>query len=163
MFTNTRDIVPMGKIIRLDKKHRFIFAGKKPALDGARAFTLIEVLSVAVFLSIISMAVIQGFEHSVKKQKEENLRGALNSMRGAVDLYYLDRLAAEPGLVHEKRFPSSLGELVEKKYLRAIPADPLTGESSWEIIFVSENEKRVFDIKSKARGAALDGTLYSNW
>lgn len=153
----------MDKVIGGDKKHRFIFTGKKKAFGGAKAFTLIEVLSVAVFLSIISMAVIQGFEHSVKKQKEENLRGALNSMRAAVDIYYLDRLAAEPGLAHEKRFPSSLGELVEKKYLRGVPSDPLTGGSSWEIIFVSENEKRVFDIKSKARGAALDGTLYSNW
>ncbi len=153
----------MDKVSGRYKKRRFIFIDKTMAAAGAGAFTLIEVLSVAVFLSIISMAVIQGFEHSVKKQKEENLRGALNSVRSAVDIYYLDRLAAEPALAHEKRFPLSLGELVEKKYLRAIPQDPLTGDSSWEIILVSENEKRVFDIKSKARGAALDGTLYSNW
>jgi general secretion pathway protein G len=153
----------MAAIIRREKKEYFLLIDKKVAGLRRKAFTLIEVLSVAVFLSIISMAVIQGFEHSVKKEKEERLRGALNLMRGAVDRYYLDRLAAEPGLTHEKRFPSSLQELVDKKYLRSVPDDPVAGGRKWEIIYVSETEKRVFDFKSTARGAALDGTLYSNW
>ncbi|HOD42275.1 MAG TPA: hypothetical protein PKL57_17070, partial [Candidatus Wallbacteria bacterium] len=105
----------------------------------------------------------QGFEYSVKKEKEESLRGALNTVRSAIDRYYLDRLAAEPGLRHENRFPSSLEELVEKKYLRSIPLDPVSAEASWEIILISETDKKVFDIKSRARGAALDNTLYSSW
>jgi len=128
-----------------------------------RAFTLIEILTVTVFLSVLSMAVVQGFEYSVKKDKEERLRGTLNKIRGSIDRYYLDRLTAEPGLRHESRFPSSLEELVDKKYLRSLPVDPVSGDASWEIIFVSENEKKIFDIKSKARGAALDNTLYSSW
>lgn len=128
-----------------------------------RAFTIIEVLTVVVFLSIISMAVVQGFEHSARKAKEERLRGALHSMRTAIDRYYLDRLAAAPATPHEKRFPPSLEELVASKYLRVVPSDPITGEATWEIIFVSDNEKRVFDVRSRARGAGLDNTLYSNW
>jgi len=130
---------------------------------GRRAFTLVEILTVTVFLSVLGMAVVQGFEYSVKKEKEESLRGALNTVRSAIDRYYLDRLAAEPGLRHENRFPSSLEELVEKKYLRSIPLDPVSAEASWEIILISETDKKVFDIKSRARGAALDNTLYSSW
>ncbi len=130
---------------------------------GRRAFTLVEILTVTVFLSVLAMAVVQGFEYSVKKEKEERLRGALNTVRSAIDRYYLDRLAAEPGLRHENRFPSSLEELVEKKYLRSIPLDPVSAEAGWEIILISETDKKVFDIKSRARGAALDNTLYSSW
>ena len=131
--------------------------------SGRRAFTIIEVLTVVVFLSIISMAAIQSFEYSLRKEKEERLRGTLNSVRSAIDRYYLDRLAAAPGTAHEKRFPASLEELVAAKYLRAVPADPVSGEATWEIILVSKDEKRVFDIKSKAHGAGLDNSLYSNW
>jgi len=153
----------MAKIICGKKTNSISFIDNKSAGICAKAFTLIEVLCVAVFLSIISMAVIQGFEHSVKKEKEERLRGALNLMRSAVDRYYLDRLTAAPELTHEKRFPLSLEQLVNERYLRSVPQDPIANGCDWEIIYVSETEKRVFDFKSKARGIALDGTLYSDW
>ncbi|HBC75628.1 MAG: hypothetical protein A2008_08690 [Candidatus Wallbacteria bacterium GWC2_49_35] len=151
----------MKKNITDAKDRNFIAAPH--AGSGRRAFTIIEVLTVVVFLSIISMAAIQSFEYSLRKEKEERLRGTLNSVRSAIDRYYLDRLAAAPGTAHKKRFPASLEELVSAKYLRAVPADPVTGEATWEIILVSKDEKRVFDIKSKARGAGLDNSLYSNW
>lgn len=132
-------------------------------LPDKKAFTLIEVLSVLVFLSILTLSVIQSYEHSVKKEKEDTLRRELAAMRSAIDRYYCDALVSSPQQPHEKRFPKSLQELYEKKYLRAIPRDPLTGTDAWEILFVSENEKRVFDVKSKALGAASDNTLYSAW
>ena len=144
-------------------KRNFITAPYARFSAGRRAFTIIEVLTVVVFLSILSMAAIQSFEYSVRKEKEERLRGTLNSVRSAIDRYYLDRLAAAPGTAHEKRFPASLEELVSAKYLRAVPADPVTGEATWEIILVSKDEKRVFDLKSKARGVGLDNSLYSSW
>ncbi len=126
------------------------------------AFTLIEVLCVTVFLSILAMSMIQGFEYSVKKEKEERLKGTLNSIRNAIDRYYFDRLAEAPPVRHEKRFPFSLDELVEKKYLRAVPCDPISGKAEWELLY-AEPAGGLFDVRSKARGAALDGSLYSLW
>jgi general secretion pathway protein G len=38
----------------------------------------------------------------------------------------LDKFNADQG-----RYPTDLSELVEKKYLRAMPLDPVTGSTGW--------------------------------
>lgn len=57
-----------------------------------------------------------------------------------------------------------------KVYLRSIPVDPITGEADWEFRSsydaadaASWGKENVFDVRSKARGTALNGEKYSDW
>lgn len=58
----------------------------------------------------------------------------------------------------------------KKVYLRQIPVDPITGEADWEFRSsydlpdaASWGKENVFDVRSKARGTALNGEKYSDW
>jgi general secretion pathway protein G len=65
------------------------------------------------------------------------------------------------------------GGLIPKKkiYLREIPVDPITGEKDWCLLSSLESADNgcsgsppnVFDVRSKARGEALNGEKYSDW
>lgn len=57
-----------------------------------------------------------------------------------------------------------------KVYLRDIPVDPLTGEKEWKLRSSyqavdsdSWDEINVFDVRSAAKGEALNGEKYSDW
>ena len=65
------------------------------------------------------------------------------------------------------------GGLIPKKkvYLREIPVDPITGERDWCVLSnydppdegCSGAPSNVFDVRSKAKGEALNGEKYSDW
>jgi general secretion pathway protein G len=57
-----------------------------------------------------------------------------------------------------------------KHYLREIPVDPMTGEKEWKLRSSyqaadsdSWDEINVFDVRSAAKGEALNGEKYSDW
>lgn len=67
---------------------------------------------------------------------------------------------------------NSGGAIPKKKiYLREIPVDPITGEKDWCVLSSLESADNgcsgsppnVFDVRSKARGEALNGEKYSDW
>lgn len=120
-----------------------------------RGFTLIELLVVmAIIATLLSMTVPRYF-HSVDKSKEVALHGDLSVMRDAIDKYFSD---------HAK-YPDSLDELVEKKYLRSIPVDPMTDSNQTWTSTPPEGhlEGRVRDVKSGAKGVARVGSNFSEW
>jgi general secretion pathway protein G len=56
------------------------------------------------------------------------------------------------------------------KFLRKIPVDPMTGQTDWGLRSMQDEPdsdsfggQSVFDVYSKSRGTALDGTKYSDW
>lgn len=56
------------------------------------------------------------------------------------------------------------------RFLRSIPADPMTGRREWGLLSVSDspdsrswNGRNVFDVYSLSGAVALDGTRYSEW
>jgi general secretion pathway protein G len=59
----------------------------------------------------------------------------------------------------------------KKIYLREIPIDPITGRAEWCLLSnydnadggCSSSPNNVFDVRSKAEGAALNGEKYSEW
>jgi len=65
------------------------------------------------------------------------------------------------------------GGIIPKKkiYLREIPVDPMTGDKDWCLLSSLESADQgcsgsppnVFDVRSKARGEALNGEKYSDW
>jgi general secretion pathway protein G len=120
-----------------------------------RGFTLIELLVVmAIIATLLSLAVPRYFD-SVKRAEEATLRQNLALMRDAIDKHYADT----------GRYPATLEDLVLKRYLRAIPLDPVTGAAdTWVAVAPPAPEPgKVYDVKSGSTANARDGTAFSNW
>ncbi len=120
-----------------------------------RGFTLIELLVVMAIIGTLLTIAVPRYFHSVEKSKEAVLRQNLELTRQALDKFFSDN----------GKYPDNLEDLVNKKYLRSIPYDPIAESStSWLIIASDTPEKgAVYDIKSGASGQGLDGTEYKDW
>ncbi|MEJ5210575.1 MAG: prepilin-type N-terminal cleavage/methylation domain-containing protein [Burkholderiales bacterium] len=123
--------------------------------QGKQGFTLIELLVVlAIVATLLTLAAPRYF-HSVDRAREAVLKQNLAGLRDALDKYHADT----------GRYPDSLEELVTRKYLRAIPPDPLTGRSdTWIPVPPQDpNLGAVYDVKSGAPGRGSDNTPYGEW
>jgi general secretion pathway protein G len=120
-----------------------------------KGFTLIELLVVLGIIALLLTLAVPRYFPSVDKTKETILADNLRSTRAIIDQYYGDT----------GKFPDSLEQLVEKKYLRAVPIDPITEKSdSWVIVPPDDVTKgSVADIKSGAPGNDRSGKPYSEW
>lgn len=118
-------------------------------------FTLIELLVVMAIIAMLLAVAAPRYFHSVQRSKETVLRHDLGAMRDAIDKYFSDT-----GV-----YPAGLDDLVQKRYLRKLPPDPVTESSNtWVAVPPPDGAKGgVYDVKSGARGTALDGTAYSDW
>jgi len=118
-------------------------------------FTLIELLVVMVIIALLLTIAVPRYFHSTDRAREAVLKQDLAQMRDAIDKFYGDR----------GRYPDRLDDLVEKKYLRRIPLDPMTDSvQTWVTVPPAETGKgAVYDVKSGAAGTALDGIFYVEW
>ncbi|HYD82131.1 MAG TPA: prepilin-type N-terminal cleavage/methylation domain-containing protein [Paucimonas sp.] len=118
-------------------------------------FTLIELLVVMAVLGLLLSLSVPRLFGNIDKAKESVLRQDLALMRDAIDKHFGDT----------GRYPESLAELVDKKYLRKVPVDPITERAdSWVVVPPQSKEAgAVFDVKSGARGRARDGSDYASW
>jgi general secretion pathway protein G len=118
-------------------------------------FTLIELLVVMAIIGLLLSLAVPRYLHSTDKAREAVLKENLSQVRRAIDQYYADR----------GQYPGRLEDLVETKYLRRIPQDPVTeSTATWVAVAPSEaGSLGVFDIRSGASGTALDGTRYEDW
>jgi general secretion pathway protein G len=120
-----------------------------------RGFTLIELLVVMAIIAILITIALPRYFGSVEKSKEVTLRQSLNVMRDAIDKYHADT----------GRYPDKLEDLVEKRYIRAIPVDPITDSAeTWIIVPVPGTvaQGAVYDVRSGAKGNAADGKPFEN-
>lgn len=120
-----------------------------------QGFTLIELLVVLAILVLLLTLAVPRYFNSVDRAREAALKQDLAVVRESVDKFYGD----------QSRYPNSLEELVERKYLRIVPVDPLTDSATtWVIVAPAGGEPgAVYDLHSGAPGAAKDGTLYADW
>jgi general secretion pathway protein G len=118
-------------------------------------FTLIELIVVMAIIALLLTIAVPRYWHSTDKAREAVLKQDLAQMRVAIDQYHADR----------GKYPERLEDLVDGKYLRAIPQDPITqSTSTWMIVPPPDaGSGTVYDIKSGAPGTALDGRSYSEW
>jgi general secretion pathway protein G len=118
-------------------------------------FTLIELLVVLALMALLLSTVAPSYFSTVNKADEAVLRKNLHVVRDAIDKFYADR----------ERYPESLQELVEQRYLRAVPADPVADPpGAWQVIAPPNGQPgKVFDVRSAAQGQGRDGTRYSTW
>lgn len=124
-----------------------------PALR--RGFTLIELLVVmAIIATLLSIAAPRYFGQ-VDVAREKALAQSLEVMRDAID-----KFRADTG-----KYPATLNELVEKRYLRKLPLDPITESAeTWELVPPPDpNESGVWDVRSGARGSGRDGRPFAEW
>ncbi|WP_425606787.1 type IV pilin protein [Aquincola agrisoli] len=121
-----------------------------------RGFTLIELLVVMAIIATLLTIALPRYFGSVERSKEATLKQSLHTMRDALDKFYADN----------GRYPDALAELVDKRYLRAMPVDPITGGATWvEVPPAGEVplKGRVADVRSGAEGHATDGSEYAGW
>ena len=119
-----------------------------------RGFTLVELLVVMTIIALLLSIVIPDYVGRVRRAEEAVLQENLAVMRDALDKHYADA----------GRYPQSLDELVSKRYLRAIPKDPLTQSPNWLVSAPSDPQKgAVYDVHSSAKGAGSNGTPYARW
>ena len=82
---------------------------------------------------------------------------SLTTMRDAIDQY-----AADKG-----RYPESLQELAQARYVRAVPEDPLTGSRDTWVELPPPADMQaaggLWDVRSGATGRSADGRLYADW
>lgn len=118
-------------------------------------FTLIELLVVLAIVALLASVAVPKYFSSLQKSRESVLRYDLTVMRESIDKFYGDTGS----------YPDSLQQLVEKKYLKNIPKDPITQSlETW--IFVSPQDGqsgRIFDVKSGAQGPSMDGSAFADW
>lgn len=152
-----------------------------------RAFTLTEMLVTAAILAVLAGAAIPLAKNAVQREKEIELSRSLRGLREAIDSY--KRLADEKKILTEpdsEGYPPDLKTLVEgvevsgtgddgsrvrvRKFLRRIPKDPMTRSTDWGLRSYQDKPdaetwggENVYDVYTKSRGRALDGSLYREW
>lgn len=122
---------------------------------SSHGFTLIELLVVLAIIATLLTIALPNYFGGVDRSKETALRQDLLHMREALDKFYADT----------GKYPDTLQELIDKRYLRAIPPDPITDSvSTWIIVPPKDGGGgKVFNIRSGAPGKAADGTAYAEW
>jgi len=133
---------------------RDIKSGRPSAQNATSGFTLVELLLVLFIVALLASLVAPVVSNSVHRARETALREDLSVMRKAIDDFYSDT----------GKYPESLPQLVEKRYLRKIPPDPITDRNdSWKEIRGEGAVSGVVDIRSGAEGAGADGIPYREW
>lgn len=122
---------------------------------AAAGFTLIELLVVLAIVSTLALLVTPRYLDRADKAREAVLRENLRATRDVLDKFYGDA----------GRYPDNLQELVEKRYLRALPYDPMTeSNTTWTLVPPPEGYTgSVYDLRSAATGKGHDGTGYAGW
>ena len=155
-----------------------------------RGFTLAEMTVVAVILAVLAAVAMPLAKIAVQREKEIVLRRELRAIRLAIDAY--KKMADDKKIEVEDGtdgFPKTLDVLVKGakskddkgagaakggdrivKFLRRIPKDPMTPSGEWAFLSSQDapdsstwDRKNVYDIYSKSRATAIDGTKYRDW
>lgn len=119
-------------------------------------FTLIEILVVLAIIATLLSLVTPRYFDSMNRSKEKILKNDLIVIREAIDKYYSDKNV----------YPDSLEGLVQYKYLREMPVDPITDSSvTWLLSPPLDIEAKgaIYDIHSGSQDLASDGSHYADW
>jgi general secretion pathway protein G len=120
-----------------------------------RGFTLIEMLVVMAIVALLLTIALPRYLSSVDRSKQTVLQENLRALRVSLDHFHADK----------GRYPERLEELVEHKYLRAVPTDPITeSASTWIAVRALDADARgIADVKSGANGVSIDGQPYDSY
>lgn len=162
--------------------------------------TLLEILVTMTIVVILASIAMPLSKVSTKRVQEIELRQQLRAVRSAIDVFKLEwnrdgDVLIGPVCLKNKLtckevtspygFPKSLDTLLEvkltgeeatvrgttvRRYLRAMPLDPLTGKADWILRCYKDQPKPsswcgqdIYDVMTRSEATALDGTKYQDW
>ena len=134
---------------------RGITAGRS---RSQRGFSLLELMITMFILIILLSVAVPTYQRSVQHARETVLKENLWQMRRAIDQYSADK----------GKLPKSIDELVEAKYLREKPVDPVADKFEWNEIQGEDTnspdaESGMKDVKSMADGQDSEGVEFSKY
>lgn len=109
----------------------------------------------AIIATLLSIAVPRYFQH-LDLARENALKQTLSVLRDTLDKYHADT----------GRYPETFDELIQKRYLRRLPVDPVSESSeTWVLVPPSQppGSRQIYDVRSGAEGTARDGSAYREW
>lgn len=110
----------------------------------ARGFTLIELLVVLGIIALLLTLSAPRLFSAQDRARDTVLADNLRSLRATLDAFHGDT----------GRYPQSLDELVQRRYLRALPMDPVTHSStSW----ITRQESAEATADAATDGSAIGG------
>jgi general secretion pathway protein G len=128
-----------------------------PTVTGKRwpGFTLIELLVVMSIIGVLLAIAVPRYFKTLERSRETVLKQDLSVMREAIDKHFGDF----------GQFPDSLQALVERKYIIAVPEDPITKLRDAWTVEVSDDPDHpgIKDVHSGADGNGNDGRPYKEW
>jgi general secretion pathway protein G len=142
---------------------RFAASGK---CLNSRGFTLIELMIVVSIIGILAAIAVPNYQWGIIRAREAVLRETLYNFRDVLDQFRAD----------QGKYPDSLQELVDKKYLRDIPADPFTkSKETWVVIpppaeqgstgsgGEPQSQGAVYDVHSGSDLVGSNNIPYNEW
>lgn len=119
-----------------------------------RGLTLIELLVVMALLAILASIATPLYMERVEQSREVLLKQNLHGLRTAIDQYFRDK----------SKYPATLQSLVDERYIRAVPEDPMTGRTdTWVVVAPNGASGQVFDVKSGSTAQSKAGVPYASW
>jgi general secretion pathway protein G len=116
-----------------------------PIAYRRRGFTLIELVIVMSVIALLLTLALPRYFQSLDNARVNVQRQNIAAIREAIDKYFGD----------QGRYPDSLNDLVEKRYLRALPVDPVSETSQWIVIAPKDSTQgAVYDVRAPAHAAA---------
>ena len=122
-------------------------------------FTLLEMMIVMIIMGILLSIALPIYNQALVRARESVLKNDLFELRKLISQYTLDKQKA----------PQSLDDLVSGGYIKAIPKDPMTGETNWEVVqedvllTVDQQDPGIDDVKSASTAMSTEGTAYNTW
>lgn len=116
-----------------------------------RGFTLIELMVVMAIIAMLLTIATPRYLAHLDRAREASLRETLNVTRDAIDKFHAD----------VGRYPADLAELVNRRYLRKLPLDPINESTeTWILVPPAGEQSGIADLHS---GAAEGDKPYASW
>jgi general secretion pathway protein G len=132
---------------------------KNRKTKATNGFTLLELMIIISIVTIMLSIAIPTYSRSILSAREKALRSDLETLRGDIWKYTLDK----------QKGPQGLDDLRTAGYIDKIPDDPITKEPNWEVVqedvllSVDQQDPGIVDVHSASNNTASDGTAYSSW
>lgn len=122
-------------------------ASRTTAPRRLRGFTMMELVVVMALLGLLLSIAWPRYMATLERGKHQILSHNLVQLREAIDKFHGDR-----GV-----FPDRLEDLVERRYLRAVPLNPFTEQADWVTVMPPGGQRgMVYDVKASAATPARD-------
>jgi general secretion pathway protein G len=125
-----------------------------------RGFTLLELLTVMTILALLATVGIVGYRQHTRIAKEAVLKEDLFQLNHCLEQFRADR----------GKYPTSIGQLKEKEYIRDVPVDPMTqSKETWTTEFEApdpdspDSEVGIFRVRSGSTDLGSNKIPYNEW